>query len=1159
MNHFMRKIIGLAIHFLFMAVVVAQQPPRGDQQSKPSDLPTILPPSPTVAALMHFEEVPVNNYSGQPSIGVPIFSKALTSELGYNIGLSYSTLGIRAEERSGWVGKGWALDGEAVISRTVRDIADEIDQIESPQPGIQQKYQIGVQHNTFFNWDNFSSTEKDAFMWKANGNSAGTFEGNYDNELDLFQLNLFGATARFVIIKENHLYKIKMISNESQLQVSVKYKNPYEIESFTVTDRKGNKYLLDQTEESTSRVTVAPRFQSSSISTSSVSSQESRYISAWKISSVKKDSGALLASFNYKNVREIFNPPHSEIFYEIDQNVRDSYVQASTSGIHSYHGSYNDGILKPAYSKTLSEIDVLSKKLSSVVFRDQTKVEFISQGPHPEYKDNTGVQLKEVKVLNKKGDEIKKWVFTYSGNPLFLNTLQEVYGNNTLTYHLSYNEFPLSGGIENNKIDIWGYRKGTISYSYDFPYSANKDVVMTGALKSISYPTGGKKEFIFESNTFTHEGSRMFTDQEFREYNPDNATIEYKFGDFDNANSNTNGLSDESFSFSINESTEIVIQSNVLVNNRPAIENSRIHILDRGGNRVAQFELDANGVKSRLDAGTYTVRLFSIADNPRPGDSEYVSTHTTIYYRNFKRNLKKFMYGGGIRIKEIRFTDADQVATNTLYEYHETESGEPIDPRPGRISHIVSSGVIDGFLTKTRSYTMREEHILLASRSNATRGPIPHELIVNYKVYQYPARQDVAMSQGSFVGYKKVKVVKTGNGSTEYTYSSAVDHPTYDINYDYPFPPVKDMSYLHGNLLTQTVYDQEKRILSKDSLNYRSTSDQIAESIFIERKRCVWNQFYGRYHGYYDQDFPDRPFPKSQNISYDPHAPYYENCLPHPSIEAYKYPLYHSRVYQTGKISKAYFYDTNDTPSIVENSETYDYDTNSYQPNWITREVKENGVSRTFKQRLLYRDTQPIWISNNEVVDESNDPRGDNLKPLDIVYKVYGSFQANLRALKEVKIGKGENGLETRLTYHRYDNYGNPLEVSQSDGIRIIYIWGYDDTLPIAKIVNASYEGMPQDVLDNIAQIKNTLSTSFITAGTNEYVQAQLNSLRNHSYFRNAQFTSMTHIPLIGVDNVTDPRGNTTYYSYDEFNRLKLVKDKDANILSRNEYNYKNN
>ena len=48
-------------------------------QTEPStampQLPNIIPPSPTVANLMRFEEVPVDNYTGQPDISIPLLSK----------------------------------------------------------------------------------------------------------------------------------------------------------------------------------------------------------------------------------------------------------------------------------------------------------------------------------------------------------------------------------------------------------------------------------------------------------------------------------------------------------------------------------------------------------------------------------------------------------------------------------------------------------------------------------------------------------------------------------------------------------------------------------------------------------------------------------------------------------------------------------------------------------------------------------------------------------------------------------------------------------------------------------------------------------------------------------------------------------------------------
>jgi len=52
--------------------------------------------------------------------------------------------------------------------------------------------------------------------------------------------------------------------------------------------------------------------------------------------------------------------------------------------------------------------------------------------------------------------------------------------------------------------------------------------------------------------------------------------------------------------------------------------------------------------------------------------------------------------------------------------------------------------------------------------------------------------------------------------------------------------------------------------------------------------------------------------------------------------------------------------------------------------------------------------------------------------------------------------------------------------------------------------------------------------------------------------------TTYTYIPLVGVSTITDPKGDKITYTYDAFNRLQSVKDKDGNILTENEYRYKN-
>ncbi len=166
---------------------------------------------------------------------------------------------------------------------------------------------------------------------------------------------------------------------------------------------------------------------------------------------------------------------------------------------------------------------------------------------------------------------------------------------------------------------------------------------------------------------------------------------------------------------------------------------------------------------------------------------------------------------------------------------------------------------------------------------------------------------------------------------------------------------------------------------------------------------------------------------------------------------------------------------------------------------------------------------------------------------------VYGSVtQMDLIAPRYIKTAKGTitvgNPLETRVSFSDYDDDGNLVSVSQAYGATTSYVWGYNGQYLVAKIENKSYAQLPSSIVANIE------STTGETA-----LNGYLDQLRNDASMSDAQVTTYTYRPQIGVRTITDPKGYRMTYVYDDENRLKYVLDKDEKVVGENQYNYRIN
>jgi YD repeat-containing protein len=129
-----------------------------------------------------------------------------------------------------------------------------------------------------------------------------------------------------------------------------------------------------------------------------------------------------------------------------------------------------------------------------------------------------------------------------------------------------------------------------------------------------------------------------------------------------------------------------------------------------------------------------------------------------------------------------------------------------------------------------------------------------------------------------------------------------------------------------------------------------------------------------------------------------------------------------------------------------------------------------------------------------------------------------------------------------------YDDKGNILQQQKPGGPPVSYIWGYNKQYPVAEVKNATYQDLVTKLTQTVVDQINGAPMS------DANLRSALAPLRT---ITNAEATIYTYIPLLGISSSTDTRGASTYYDYDAYGRLNVVRDKDNNIIKAICYNYK--
>jgi YD repeat-containing protein len=1143
----------------------------GQNQEIKSTLPTIIPPSPTVSALMKFEEVAVSNYTGVPDISIPLFSSAtLSKDIGINIALKYHS-GVGADDRASDVGLGWSLITGGTISRTVRGLPDEI--LIYPG-GLNGPGKIGVYHNSlsqnannyYYFTQNIANENQDyyrplnsfttqqlnignEFLWSAANTN------KYDTEHDLWQFNFMGFSGRFYIKKNtqtNQLevqplddYRVKIVNNYAPDQYQST--NLYIPTGFTIYDEKGYKYIFDVVENSVNKFANSNTY---AIKTAdgSYSQSNSENIQADK---------SFKSSFHLSKVYDVNNNLIIEIVFK-NENYIESFSNSSQSSTDldeiTMADNNNCSEFPPLKSINNSMTIVSTKKIDYIDVKGFSKIYFDFLVGRLDTNFNLKNQipyLNSITVKDYFNNAIKKVNFEYDySQTLFKRMILKKIKDYSNQENPLETEFRYKENLTNGKYigkDYWGYLNLTDPcYSnLDIYKRVSVNYCGTDLIETIQYPTGGFTKFNFEPNTYTYKGNQPVTDYFEDDQNMDLISTEnINFSGYHNTQLlNTSNIDKIKFYPSIN------LYGYPDVENQTAIievKNETTNTWITTGVTLACYNPEGNCC---VDFYPEVYKQYRISysnlyySNPNPGSS--------ISYEIYRKNYtKQCLSGGGNRINSIEYFEK----TNTLpiktkfYNYNYFNN-----PNKSSGSLAFSKPLFD-FYDMFTSNNKFGPYSLVACSNN------PFDFI--YKTFTSGNNYIPLKTGGADVGYQNVTVKELNNGETQFVYTSPIDFPEENIPSGPPFIPTKNFDYKRGLLKSEIVYNNSNSKIVETIIGY-----EIIENIkhtgtrFKKPTNCYSGSMFSNYDQYIEMlnnqnpCIPCRPnyaMPSSFlcGLPLNVNTP---KIMPYPIFEAYGWAKLSS------KSTSNYFYSNGaTTPNVVTTNETFSY-------NSLNKQIASHTVSDTLGEisttnYFYHTGNSPTSQNRISEIERIETKKGTGLlSESKINYS--NTFAGNQSFLPStIQVKKGQYPSEVRLRNNLYDEFGHVLEVEQESGVKICYIYGYNKTQPIAKIENLAYSSIPVSTIENLqnkSNADNDSCTSVPCSGNEENLRVELNALR--STYPNAIITTYTYNPLIGVTSITDSKGDVVFYNYDSFGRLQTVKDKDGNVLSENQYNYRPN
>lgn len=932
-------------------------------------------------------------------------------------------------------------------------------------------------------------------------------DGDADSEPDIFYFNILGKSGKFVYDQEQN----KFVTLEKS-QIKISYANGF----FTIITEEGYEYFFAEKELTTTDGNMTT--------------------SSWSVSKISSPN---------KNEELVFE-------YAIESQLLKT-LRPTTKVFHT-EGQFADA--SPLTGGPIISFTTISANLIKKISFNGGTVEFITNAA--ERLDlQGGHSLQNIKIKNLKGQQISSYDFNYK----YLNgssgcAIKDPYTNKwlllekfknvslaarPLEHSFSYEESLTPPCRTSAAQDYWGYYNGANSNLNLIPSISLKSGPVEGAdrrvssyakfaiLKKIIYPTGGYTEFDFENNiaNSTYLPDKYIGEMAAIEWNKitgPNYETEVPFTINNPPDVFLNGARDGGGAFvklamgSDGYEPKPGYADSILsfLINKPAVPANPL----TGQKYVPAVNIfiNHNQFSHSLANGDYTLSC-TVSDTNEELTSFFgLVTWNKLNPDTALKNTDRYI--GGLRIKEIRsYTDAASLPIVKKYRY-------TVDYESPLSSGKVFSEPLFVFDDK------------ISITSECSDGTCPGYFD---RFQSYNNVQQITFA-GSTVGYETVieeSNAPTETGVTVYKYTHSED----TTNNYFPFPPPYSAELYRGQPKEISYYKKngaQLTLVEKKEFDYKDKSSYVQGDLFTD----IFAFKTAKYHYYF-------------GASETGVIPSFYN-----SYALADYLIFTGVNLAHSETTTTYFPTGN-----VTTKKTYHYEAPNHHK--ITSESVVNSNQETLETKYYYPEdskmaSQPLvndLIAKNRIAMPLNTQTFKSGLKLSDQLTVYdkSASTSNLLVPKFILSNKGPSALDAtkdkKITYDRYDEKGNILQYTPDNGIPVCFIWGYNKTQPIAKIENIIYDQITASSITNLQGLSDLDNDNCTLATCKEQaLREALNTFRRSN--PNQMVTTYTYNPLVGVTSITDPKETTTYYEYDWYGRLKLVKDQNQDVLQRYCYNY---